>query len=266
MKRAKLAQLAAIAGHFVRIGVIRKSQFRAEFLIQVLMDTCWYASHVLVFEVLFAHTRSIAGWSHAEIRVLLGFLFASDAFMMMWLGQTWHFGRELKDGKLDPVRLRPAPAIFVYFFQRFSLEGGANMAMAVGYLIWGAGRAGLEPSLANAALLCWALLLSFWGRTVLSVMFSTFEFYVLNSDLSHFLHDFFIAAADRPLDVFTRRIQQFFLYMVPVGVLSHAPASLVLGRAGVVDGLVYTLWLGLGGALCFRFWNRSFRRYESALG
>ena len=41
-------------------------------------------------------------------RVLLGYLFVSDAFMMVWLGQMWRFGRDVKDGALDPVRVRPA--------------------------------------------------------------------------------------------------------------------------------------------------------------
>ncbi len=263
---AKLAQGLAIARQFVRIGLIRKSQFRVEFLIQVLMDVCWYGSHILVFEVLFAHTPEIAGWTRADIRVLLGFLFVSDAFMMVWLGQGWHFGRELKDGKLDPVRVRPAPSIFLYFFQRFSLEGSVNMAVAVGYLGFGVLLSGVDLTVATWALVAWGVLWSWWARTVLSVGFSIFEFYVLHSDLAHFLHEFFIAAADRPLDIFALRVRQFFLYLVPVGVLSHAPAALVLGRISPLAGLFHTLWLVVLGALVFRAWNRGFRRYESALG
>ena len=38
---------------FVRIGVIRKSQFRLEFFNQVVMDCLWYATHILTFEILF---------------------------------------------------------------------------------------------------------------------------------------------------------------------------------------------------------------------
>jgi ABC-type uncharacterized transport system permease subunit len=88
--------------------VIRKSQFRVEFLTQVVMDACWYGVHVATFEILFAHADTIAGWKPDDVRVFLGFLFVSDAFWMMWLGQSWHFGRELKDGVLDSLRVRPA--------------------------------------------------------------------------------------------------------------------------------------------------------------
>ena len=103
-------------------------------------------------------------------------------------------------------------------------------------------------------------------RRLNRVGFSTFEFYIVHSDLAHFLHEFFIAAADRPLDIFSRRVRQFFLYIVPVGVLSHGPATLVLGRITPLAGLLHTLWLVGAGCLIFYVWNRSFRRYESALG
>ena len=98
---------------FARVGVVRKSQFRVEFWFQVIMDCLWYATHVGVFEVLYMHVSEIAGWDRDEFRVLLGYLFVSDAFMMVWLGQIWRFGRDLKDGELDPFRVRPAATLFL---------------------------------------------------------------------------------------------------------------------------------------------------------
>lgn len=255
----------AIAGQFARIGVIRKSQFRVEFFTQVVMDCVWYATHVGIFEILFAHAESIAGWRKEEIRVFLGFLFVSDAFMMMWLGQQWRFGRDLKDGKLDPVRVRPAAGVFLYFFQQFSLEATVNMAVAVGYLTFGLSRAGLTLGPELLIVLPWSVGLACWARFVVSVLFSLWEFYLLHSDVGRMLDHAFGSATDRPLDIFPRRVKLFFLYLVPVGVMTHAPASLVLGRQGALEGLFHTAWmLGLGIAV-LRLWSHGFRRYESAM-
>jgi ABC-type uncharacterized transport system permease subunit len=121
-----------IAGALARVGIVRKSQLQMEFWCQVIMDCLWYASHVAVFEVLYAHVTDIAGWSRDEFRVLIGFLFVSDAFMMIWLSQMWRFGRDLKDGKLDSFRVRPVSTLFIYGFQTFSLEGCMNMLFAFG--------------------------------------------------------------------------------------------------------------------------------------
>lgn len=262
---SKLAQHARIAVQFARIGAVRKSQFHVEFFSQVVMDIIWYASHVLVFEILLLHTQAIAGWTGPELRVFLGFLFVSDAFLMMWLGKWWHFGRDLKDGNLDPVRVRPASPIFLYFFQSFSLEAVFNMAIALGYLVWGLTLAPQGAALESWLVLPWAIALSFFGRVVIVVLFSIAEFYWLNSDLSHLGLEFFTTPAERPLDIFSLRVRQFLLFLVPVGALSSVPASMVLGRYSLGESLGYTLCLIALGLAVFRFWRRSLRRYESAM-
>jgi len=263
--RGSLRRHLALARQFARIGVIRKSQFRVEFLCQVLMDCVWYATHIALFEILLGHSRTLAGWTLGEVRVFLGFVFVADAFQMLWLGQAWHFGRELKDGRLDALRVRPGWPVFLYFFQRFSLEAAVNMAVALSYLGWAAWRVGILGEPSAWLLLPWALSLVAWTRTVLTVLYSTAEFYLLHSDAAHFLNEAFTAAADRPLDVFTRRLRAFLLSVVPVGVLTWVPASLLLGRLGPLEGLGHSAWIAAFGLGVFRLWRAGFRRYESAL-
>jgi ABC-2 type transport system permease protein len=259
------AQHIRIARQFARMGVARKTQFRVEFVSQVVMDVVWYATHVSVFEILMQHTDSLAGWKLPELRVFLAFLFVSDAFWMAWMGKSWHFGRDLKDGNLDPVRVRPASPIFLYFFQSFSLEACVNGGIAFGYLGWALANAGLLGEWRTWALLPWAIALCWWARVVVTVLFSTAEFYLLNSDLGMFAYELFLGPIERPLDVFGRRIKQLLLLVVPVGVLTHLPAALLLGRIGALEALAHSAWLVVLGLGVFRAWRASFRRYESAL-
>ena len=263
---AAASRYGRIALQLARVGVVRKSQFRVDFFCQVLMDAFWYASHVGVFEVLYTHTPDIAGWNREHFRVLLGFLFVSDAFMMIWLGQFWRFGRDLKDGRLDPYRVRPAATLFLYGFQQFSLEGCVNMAMAFGYLIYGmlVALGGFTP--ATALVTLFAIALSFWVRVVVVTLFSMFELWLLGSDLTRFLHDLFHATTDRPVDLFGARFRLFLLYIVPVGALTQLPAAIVLGRYDLLHAAVATVWLLALGVLVFHGWSRGFRRYESAMG
>lgn len=262
---ARLRVHLGIARQFARAGIVRKSQFRTEFFSQVVMDCIWYSIHILVFEFLFQHTESIAGWTLPEVRVFLGYLFVADAFMMTWLGQGWRFGRDLKDGLLDPIRVRPASPIFLYFFQQFSLEGAVNLSIAFGYLGYGLLQSGLELAPGTAVLALWGVAIAWWGRALLTILFSISEFYLLHSDLAQFLSELFIQPADRPLDIFGRRLKQFLLFLIPVGALSYLPACLVLGRIGPAAGLFHSAWLFGLGLLVFRFWRHSFRRYESAM-
>jgi len=264
-RRGAVRHYLGVGRQFVRIGVIRKSQFRLEFFTQVLMDCFWYLSHVLTFEILFLHTEEIAGWSVAEVRVFLGFVFAADSFLMVWLGQAWHFGRELKDGKLDSVRVRPIAPVFLYFFQRFSLEGAVNMAIALAYLLFAVGRSPVGFTGTSAVMLAWGLALAWWGRVVLTVLLACTEFRALNSGLSNLGHEVLSAGSDRPLDIYGRRLRGFLLLALPLGALAHLPASMVLGRCGWLAAAAYSAWLLLLGTGVLKLWERGFRRYESAM-
>jgi ABC-2 type transport system permease protein len=263
---ASVLQHLRILAQLARVGVVRKSQFKIEFWAQVLMDCCWYAAHVGVFEILYQHTREIAGWNREHFRVLLGFLFVSDAFMMTWLGQMWRFGRDLKDGLLDSYRVRPASSLFLYAFAQFSLEGSLNMSLALGYLGYALWRALPGFGLANVPLVFLAIALSCWVRFVILTLFSLPELYVVGSDAARFLQDLLHSTSDRPLDIFERRLRLFLLYIVPVGALTQVPAQLVLGRYRALEGTLACVWLIALGLTVFWLWQRGFRRYESARG
>lgn len=58
----------------------------------------------------------------------------------------------------------------------------------------------------------------------------------------------------------------FLLYIVPIGALTQLPASIVLGRYGLLESMAAAAWLFALGLMIFSLWNRSFRRYESAMG
>ncbi len=263
---SEVGRYLRILFHFARIGVIRKSQFRVEFWTQVVMDILWYSTHILVFEILFLHAPNIAGWTRGDIRVFLGFLFISDAFMMMWLGQAWHFPMDLKDGKLDPVRVRPANPVFLYFFRSFSLEATFNMTIAATYLLYALVSLGVKWSVTNLAILAAGVFLAFYVQVVLTVLFAIPEFFFLNSDVSRFLRESLGAVQDRPLDIFSRRVKVFFLTAVPIGAIAQVPAALILGRIGISTALLFAGWLLIFSLVVFRLFVLGFRRYESAMG
>ncbi len=263
--KSRFAQHASILGQYARAGLARRAEFRVEFINQVVMDCVFYLVHILTFEFLYNSVDSIEGWSRADMRVFLGMVFVSDAFHMIWLGAAWFFSAELKDGRLDSLRLRPAHPVLVYFFQRFSPEACLNMLIALSYLVWAWVSAGHALDPATLGLFVWAILLTWLGRVTLAVLFSILEFRFLNSDLSRLFMLLSIETADRPIDVYPRRLAQFLLWLIPVATWSYFPAALVLGRIGPGFAALYTLFFLAFTVLVMRWWRRSFRYYESAL-
>ncbi|MCP3916631.1 MAG: hypothetical protein GY711_13830 [bacterium] len=264
----QVAKHLRILRSFARIGWIRKSQFRWEFFNQVIMDLLYYASHIFVFEILYAFEGGggLPGWDLAAIRVFLGLVFVHDGFGMVWLGQGWHFGEDLKKGNLDPLRLRPAQPVLLYFFQRFSPEGLTNLLLGLGYLSWAIFSAGIELTPLLALLVAWALALAFFWETVLYVLWSCAEFWFTNSDLGRFANISIGVAGDRPVDIYHRYVRRLLLFVLPTGAATWVPATLILGRLGPTAALGYTVFSLAFGFGVFRFWRFGFRRYESAMG
>lgn len=263
---ARAVHFVRIARELARVGIVRKSQLQLEFWCQVIMDCLWYASHVAVFEVFYGQVDVIAGWQRHEFRVLLGFLFVSDAFMMIWLTQMWRFGRDLKDGKIDPYRVRPVSTFLLYGFQQFSLEGTTNMLFALGYLVYGVAIAIEQPSALTVLSLVGCIALSFWVRFVVVMLFSGLEVFLVGSDAMRFVSELFHTTSDRPMDIFGARLKAFLIYVVPVGALTYVPAAIVLGRFNRVETFATVAWLLAFGLFVFWAWHRALRRYESAMG
>ena len=265
----------AVQRQYVRIGFVRKSQFRMEFLNQVAMDLCFYISFVLTFDILYGlggagegGALTLGGWSHEEMRVYLGMVFVADGLHMTFLGQQWHFGKDLKDGNLDAFRVRPGATAHLYFFQRFSPEGLTNLCFGAGWLAFA--LAGVVPEQVGAGSLLWALPCAVaviaWSQVFLMLSYNLLEFWLLNSDVGHLASLLVSNFGERPLEVYPRGVGRFLKFVVPVAGMGWYPASLVLGRLDTSFALLYPALLVGFAVLVARSFRRGLRRYESAMG
>ncbi len=258
---------------YMRIGWVRKSQFRWEFLNQVLMDLLFYVSFVLTFKILYGlggsegGALSLAGWSYGEVRVYLGMAFVADALVMTFLGQQWHFGADLKDGKLDSFRVRPGSTAFLYFFQRFSPEGLTNLAIAASWL--GYSLASGFGSLGLGLDLLWtlpaALVVIAFSQVFLMIAYNSVELWLMHSDVGHMASLMLSNLGERPLEVYPRMLSRALKFVMPVAALAWYPASLVLGRLDPSFAAFYPLVLVAFAWVTARIFRRGLRNYESAM-
>ncbi len=262
----------AVERQYVRIGFVRKSQFRVEFINQVLMDLCFYAAFILTFEILYGlggtEALTLGGWTHEEMRVYMGMVFVADGLFMTFLGQQWHFGQDLKNGNLDSIRVRPGPTAFLYFFQRFSPEGLTNLLFGCGWLAFA--LAGVAPELVEPLTLLWALpcaaVVIAWSQVFLMLSYNVVEFWLLNSDVGHLVSMLVTSFGERPLEVYPGAVGRVLMFVLPVAGMAWYPASLVLGRLDPGFALGYPLVLIAFAVLVTRVFRRGLRRYESAMG
>ena len=202
------------------------------------------------------------------MKVYMGMAFVADALMMTFLGQQWHFGGDLKNGALDPFRVRPGPTAFLYFFQRFSPEGLTNLVIASGWLVYA--LSGVVGSQVSGLHLAWtlpaAILVIAWCQAFMSLTYNLVELWVTHSDLGHLFSNLFHSMAERPLDVYPSGVQRFLTFVVPVAGVAWFPAALVLGKLGTGTLVAFPVVIVVFAWVVARIFRAGLRRYDSAMG
>ena len=56
----------------IRNSLIREMNFKANFMLWMVVEFLWFVGQIVFLEVLFAHTESIGGWSKWECVMLVG--------------------------------------------------------------------------------------------------------------------------------------------------------------------------------------------------
>jgi ABC-2 type transport system permease protein len=196
--------------------------------------------------VIYRHTDSIAGWSRPEMLLLLGTSLLIQRLLMgfFWSG-LYDLGRNIRNGHLDFFLAQPGSVMFMVSTRKLDPDGLVNSVVALGLVVYAAGELGLRPSPGQLAL--YALLVGCGLVVHYSVlMLSTASVFWLTRE------------------AFRGAAEVIFVWLLPVVVVSNAPARVLLhgfepawalGLAGFA-----ALWLGLAVIV----FHRGLRRYASA--
>jgi len=143
--RLLLAQLQASA--------LVAAQYRADFLIDGLIELLWTATALAPLLVIYDHRASVAGWSFGEALIVVGFFTLLQA-LLEGIIQPSFVGvmEQIRDGTFDFVLLKPADAQFLSSTSRLSPWRSINLGTA-GVLFCVAFRAlGRTPAIGDLGL------------------------------------------------------------------------------------------------------------------
>ena len=249
-----------------RAAVLQQLEYRADLLAKALMSAFWLVWAAVGVSVYFRFTGSVAGWSYAEVLVVVGLFFTVNGLRQAFLDPNLDQMHEhVRRGTLDHVLTQPVDSQLLVSLRHV---GMANLADPVlGLVLTGVGvsLAGRAPGAGDLAAfvllmvaalaLLYAMVLGLMALAVLlvgaedlgSVSFSVVE-----------LARFPVQAYRQPL--------QTLLLVVPVGFLTTLPAQALLGRLEPVWLLVAPAVAVAAVGAASVAWHRVLRRYTGASG
>lgn len=256
-----------LLGIQLRTSVALSMQYRADFLLDGFIEVFWMATALVPLLVVFHVRSAVAGWSFGESLMVMGwFTFLQGVLEGAINPSLVTVVEHIRRGTLDFVLIKPADAQFLVSTARFLPWRAVNMLTALGIFAWGFHVLGRGPSALDVLLAAVTIaasvviLYSLWIVTVAAA------FYFVRIDNLSQLFSAVFDAARWPGDVFRGVMRMLFTFVIPLILMTTAPAQALLGHLGL-PALAGAVSGAAAACVVSRFvWIRSIARYTSAGG
>ncbi|MBK8475803.1 MAG: ABC-2 family transporter protein [Opitutaceae bacterium] len=250
----------------VRYSLVRMMMFRFDFLLWSAVELAWMSVNLLLIEILYRHTDSIAGWNKYEMLLLVGTALLIQRLLMgfFWTN-LFEIGRNVRSGQFDFYLTQPGQPLFMVSTRKLDPDGLANSLVALGVVYYAAHHLGLAITWEGLALYGALIALGLVVHYSLLLLMASLTFWIVKTEGIEGSY-FTIAEFGRlPRAAFKSLVSNVvFVYALPTVIVSNVPASAVLGRLEWTQ----VAWLFALAAVWFAFavtlFHRGIRRYTSA--
>ena len=234
-------------------------------------DLLIVAMEALAAVVLVDRFGSIAGWTAAEVAMLVGTARAGEGLALV-VGRGIDpivFGDRVRTGDFDQVLTRPVRPLLLLLVSDIEIRFLFRALAGAAVVAWSAAHAGVGATPLNVALLAGAAAASAVFVLATLVMGAALTFRTVEgSDVANLLSNGGLGLVAFPLDLYASPLRFAFTFVIPVGLCVYVPVLTVLGRDG--PGLLgppllaaLPLVLGLFVGLAALAWRAGVRHYES---
>jgi ABC-2 type transport system permease protein len=252
----------------IRNSLIREMNFKANFLLWIVVEFLWFVGQIIFLEVIYAQVNNVAGWSKWECVLLVGtHQITSQIFQAFFYVNLAELPELIRTGRLDLMLLLPVDAQFAVSTRRFGMDNIVNALVGVAIVIFSLGKLHVVPSTEQIAL--YLVAIGFGVAIHYAVLFglATAAFWIVRAQglIYGYFNVFNIARMPDsifPLGFF----RVVFTYVIPVVVVANVPARTLArameqpwpGLARLVAGTIFIV------AATRSIWRFALRRYSSS--
>lgn len=262
----KLSQYVRIWLASVRYSLVRTMMFRFDTILWALVELAWMGVNLLLIEVIYLHTSSIAGWTKYEMILLIGTAMLIQRLLMgfFWTN-LFEIGRNVRTGYFDFFLAQPGNPLFMVSTRKIDPDGIANTFVAGGVVAYAVYKLGIHPSAADVLAYLFMLGCGLMIHYSLFLLVAATTFWIVKTEGIEGSYFTVFEFSRLPKAAFKSvLLNVVFVYTLPAVIVSNIPARTL------IDGLSLPLlaWLGLAALAWFLLavtvFNRGLRRYASA--
>jgi len=260
-----LARYAGIWLAQIRYSTVREMMFKANFILWIIVDLCWFALSLCFVQFLYLQVNTVAGWDRWQMVLLV-----STNYLVQQIFQTFlminltKLPELIRTGRLDFLMAQPASAQFIVSTRGF--EPGSVFTSVMAMIVCGIAIAHLNVSLSAVSLLAFPCLVlcGVMIHYALLLMLMSLAFWMTRAQgfINAYYNVFQIARL--PREAFHGVTKLIFTWGLPLLLIANVPARTLLYGLNAVDvaGMLgVTVLLLVVSTAVFR---AGLRRYGSA--
>lgn len=248
----------------IKASTIADMQYRLNYLTRFLTDIFWYIAQIMMYEVIYLHTKKIGTWQIEQTRVFLGLLFVIDAlYTIIFAENVDRMSDKVRKGDLDLLLAKPINSQFMISLQKVNTSIIGNLIISISWLIYSL-RQMTDFSFSQLAwliiLIPSSLCIFYSFRFIISASAVIFT----KSDNLQYMWYQVYKLGMRPDSIYFPKLRFLLMTIIPVSLIASVPSRIIFQDAS----MELTLWTMMMGpiALYFstKFWNFCLSKYSSA--
>ena len=252
----------AVANRFADYAVSR-----ADFVTYLAGKLLRMGFFVLLAISLFAHTKTIVGYTKGEVLMFFAVMNMIDVLTQaIWYRGLHSLKDHIRRGKFDQFLVQPVWPLFKVTAMQVDLFDVITIPVAVAYIVFAWRLLPTAPDVTTAiialGLFCLSLILAF----SINLCMASLSFWTTENESAWALYRDSIYVARFPPEIFPRSIRTVFTFAIPMLGIVAFPAKTLMGLMSPAILLlaipITSLWLVMSLAL----WRAGLRHYTSAGG
>jgi ABC-2 type transport system permease protein len=211
-----------------RNSLIREMNFKANFLLWMLVEACWFLGQMAFIEVMYGHVTEISGWSKWQLVCLVGtHQIISQIFQGFFYINLSNLPELIRTGRLDILLALPVDSQFAVSTRQVSFDCFINTFVGIGIVALSLVKLSIVPSVWNIVLYVLAVMLGVAVHYAVMFSLAAISFWMIRGQA--LIHGYFnLFHIGRYPDAVFRGIFRFiFTWVMPIILVSNVPAKLL---------------------------------------
>ncbi len=261
-----VARYAGIWLAQIRYSTVREMMFKANFILWIVVDLCWYALNLFFVQFLYLQVNEVAGWTQWEMVLLV-----STNYLVQQIFQTFlminltKLPELVRSGRLDFLLAQPASVQFIVSTRGF--EPGSVFTSALALVGCGVAIANLHTNVSRVGFVVFPCLVlcGVMIHYAMMLMLMSLAFWMTRAQGFIYAYYNFFQIARLPREAFHGVAKLVFTWGVPLLLIANVPAKTLLDGLQHLGGIAEMLGVtAVLVALSTAVFRMGLRRYGSA--